>query len=225
LIADYVNEGDRVLVIGAGGGLGSHLCQILRNKRGASLVVGTSKSPQRLLQPPLCYDRAIDYTKEDVFTMTEYMENPFDVIIDFAAGHWPRIVQQNSSPHDQKLIVKSHANGGRYITTNPDQPTYDIPSMWKMMEIFLFPALWRAAVSRTWSRSTLPGYTFAFALPSDRQVMTRTMELAQDGTTLQAVLHSNQCFDFTTEGVRAAFHVMESRHTEGKVIIKVADDE
>jgi len=46
-LADLVRKGDdRVLVFGAGGGLGSHFCQLIRD-RGASYVVGVSCSPVR----------------------------------------------------------------------------------------------------------------------------------------------------------------------------------
>ena len=218
LLAEYVQAGDRVLVLGAGGGQGSHLVQILR-QRGASLIVGSSKAPDRLLEAPLSCDKAIDYTKQDVFAMEEYQQNPFDIIIDFASGHWPRLVED--SRQGKPLIVKPAAAGGRYMTTSPDQPTYEIPTLWKMVEIFLFPALWRAAVSRTWSRSRLPAYSFGFALPTDRAVVTRTLAMAQEGK-LQAVLHGSQTFAFTTEGVRQAFHVQESRHAQGKVVIEVA---
>ena len=64
-LANRIRESDkRVLVLGAGGGLGSHFCQLIR-QRGAEYVVGVSRSPDRLIKEPLSYDEAMDYNKED----------------------------------------------------------------------------------------------------------------------------------------------------------------
>ena len=219
LLADRINPGERVLVLGASGGIGSHFCQLIRH-RGASYVVGMSKSPERLTQAPISVNKAIDYTKEDVWTMDEFIEKPFDVVVDLATGHWPRIAEDSSK--GKPLIVKPFAQGGRYITTSPDTATYEIPSIWKMMEIFLFPSLWRAAVSRTWYRSSLPGFSYALELPSERDVMTRTMALAKDGK-VKAVIDPQGPFPFTTEGVRKAYHLQESRHPHGNVVVHIAD--
>lgn len=220
VVADRIQPGERVLVLGAGGGVGSHFCQLLRHK-GASYVVGTSRSPERLLKAPISVDKAIDYTQEDVWTMQEFIDEPFDAVVDFALGHWPRLVDNYNQ--GKPLIVKPNSEGGRYITTSPDAATYEIPAIWKMLEIFLFPALWRAAISRTWYRSSLPGYSFAMALPEGRDVMTRTMALAKDNK-IRAVMDPQGPFPFTTEGVRKAYRLQESRHIHGKVIVHVADN-
>ena len=219
VLAERINPGERVLVLGAGGGMGSHFCQVIRD-RGASYVVGSSKSPERLERAPISCDKAIDYTEEDVWTMKDFIDKPFDVIIDLASGSWPRLVEDSAK--GKRLIVKPYADGGRYITTSPDQPTYEIHSIWKMMEVFLFPALWRATVSRSWYRSSLPGYSFAMAIPQDRIGLTRTLSLAKEGK-LKAVLDSQKAYPFTTEGVRQAFRALESRHAQGKVVIHVSD--
>jgi NADPH:quinone reductase-like Zn-dependent oxidoreductase len=220
LLADRIQPGERVLVLGAGGGVGSHLCQLLR-QRGASFVAGTSRSPARLLQAPLSCDAAVDYTKEDVWTKPEWIRQPFDVIVDLAAGGWLQL--RGSRRH--ALIVKSCAAGGRYITTTPDSPTFALSSIWGLLRVFLFPALWRAALSRTWYRRQLPAYSYALALPQDNPVMLRTMALADDTpTALQAVVDPAGPFALTTEGVRRAFRLLESRHSQGKVVIQIADD-
>jgi NADPH:quinone reductase-like Zn-dependent oxidoreductase len=219
LLADRIQKGERVLVLGAGGGLGSHLCQLLRS-RGASYIAGVSNRPQRLLESPISCDKAIDYTKEDPFSVEEFKKDPFDVVFDLAAGGWPHLL------HDMEKgipsIVKPASLGGRYITTAPDNHIFEIHSIWAALQVFLFPALWRALVSRTWSRSQLPSYTYALELPDDRPVMTRAMELGRQGT-LKPVMDPNGPFSFTTDGVRAAFNTQESRHPQGKVVVHVSD--
>ena len=90
------------------------------------------------------------------------------------------------------------------------------------MNIFLFPALWRAAISRSWSRSSLPGYSFALALPDTRDCITNTLSLAKEGK-LKAVLDTQADYAFTTDGVRKAFRTLESRHAQGKVVVQVSD--
>ena len=225
ILADtYIRPGDRVLITGAGGGIGSHLCQLAKRERKASLVVGVG-SPQncqnRLLRAPICCDRAIDYTSQNVFGMEEYQKEPFDVMIDLACGGWLRM--KECVRQKQPLIVKSASQGGRYITTNPDTPTYELATTMDMLHVMLFPALWRAIASRMWSRWSLPAYTYALALPQERDVMIRTMELAAEGK-LQAVLDEKGPFPFTTEGLQAAYQLQASYHAAGKVVIQISDE-
>lgn len=184
LLADRINEGERVLVLGAGGGVGSHVVQLVR-KRGASFIAGISQTPKRLLESPLSYDRAIDYTKEDVFAIEEFKENQFDVILDLAAGGWPKLLKDHSS--GVKSIIKPASKGGRYLTVTPDEAIFELHTIPAALKLFMFIPLWRYMKSRLWGRSRLPKYTYVLALPEDRPVMTRTMELARDGS-LKAVI-------------------------------------
>lgn len=221
LMARSIQPGERVLVMGAGGGVGSHLCQMLRLK-GASYVAGVSSSPERLLQPPLSCDAAIDYTKEDVFSMEKYRKEPFDVIFDLSGGGYQQL--QSNLQHEQPLIVKTGSMGGRFITTVPPiGPTFEGHSIWQLVSVFLLPTLWRALTSRVWYRKNLPKYTFALALDADRAHLQETLELA-NAQKLKAVIDPNGPFPFTTEGLRAAYHLQESRHPHGKVVVRVKSE-
>lgn len=218
VISDYIRNGDRVLIYGAGGGVGSHLCQAVRLK-GASYVVGVGKDPTRLKNKPISCDEAVDYTKDDAFNMKE-LQGPFDVIIDLVGGIWPKLLNSKES---NKSIVKPANQGGRYLTTTPDSPIFEGHSIWQILKVFLFPALWRATYTRIGlSRSYLPQYSYVMGLPSTAEIVTRTLSLADQGKLVPCIDDSGP-FQFTTEGVRDAFSLQASRHAKGKVVIRVSD--
>lgn len=142
---------ERVLILGAGGGVGSHLCQLLR-LRDVGFIAGVSQNPDRLKKKLGC-DQVVDYTKEDPFTVAEWKENQFDVIVDLASGGWGTIIKQKEE--GEKLIVKSAAEGGRFLTTSLDEPWYELRSVWPALKKFLFSPLWRAIYSRTDRKSVV----------------------------------------------------------------------
>mmetsp|Transcript_4626 Transcript_4626/g.11954 ORF Transcript_4626/g.11954 Transcript_4626/m.11954 type:complete len:113 (+) Transcript_4626:597-935(+) len=110
--------------------------------------------------------------------------------------------------------------GGRFISLTPDSPTFEGHSLWSLLSLFLFLSLFRAVSSQLFTRKTLPIFSSAACLPDTREIMTRTLDLAQAGK-YKAVI--DNVYPFTTEGVRSAFHVVESRHGKGKVVVKIAD--
>lgn len=179
LLAERIREGERVLILGAGGGVGSHTVQLMK-ARGASFIAGASRTPDRLLKSPLNYNRAIDYTKDDVFSLDEFKEDPFDVILDLAGGGWVKLNKDYTT--GSKSIIKPASSGGRFLTVTPDEAIFEIHSIPGALKLFLWIPLWRAIKSRLWGRRKLPAYTFAMSLPGDREVMTKTMQLAADGT-------------------------------------------
>ena len=54
--------------------------------QGALCVAGVRRDPQRLTEKPLGCDCAINYTAEDPFAVKEWVDDPFDVIVDLACG-------------------------------------------------------------------------------------------------------------------------------------------
>jgi len=219
LLAERIQEGERVLIMGAGGGVGSHTCQVMR-KVGASYLVGVSRTPDRLLQKPLKYDEAINYSEQDPFSIEKFKDNPFDVIVDLAGGSWLRLTED--SINKEKFIVKPASQGGRYLTLTQDKAIFEAHSLLGILKPFLFIPLWRALKSRLWARHQFPKYSFAHSLDDERSHLTRTMNMAEDGT-LKAVLDSQGPFSFTTEGIRKAFGLQETRHVRGKVVIQIKD--
>lgn len=216
-LADRVKQHERVLIFGAGGGVGSHLCQLLR-QRGVSFIAGVSENPERLLDKPILCDVAIDYNTEDVWTKKEFLEDPFDVIFDLASGQWPEIVKHSK---EKNSIMKSAKEGGRFLTITADEPWFELHSVWAAVKLFVFAPVWKAIKSRTYARKTLPKYTFAMSLPSNRKPVTRSLDSAKSGK-LKACIQGP--YDFTTDGVREAFLAQESHHAKGKVVVKIAEN-
>ncbi|CAB9497695.1 furan-3-one reductase [Seminavis robusta] len=217
-VSDHIRPNERVLILGAGGGVGSHLCQLARYK-GASYVCGVSRDTKRLLEAPLSCDDAIDYTKENILDSPTYQKEPFDTIIDLAAGGtWLHLLE--GARQNRPSIVKPASQGGRYITITPDAPTFEGRSLFALLWMFLFKPTGRWLWSRLFSRRKMPTFTSAMALPDTREIMTRTLKLAEEGK-LQAVIDGP--YPLTTEGVCKAFRTLESRHPKGKVVVQVAD--
>lgn len=217
VLAERIQEGERILIMGAGGGVGSHTCQVMR-KQGASYLVGSGLATDRLLQEPLKYDEAINYSEQDPFSIQKYKDDPFDVVVDLAGGSWLRLMEGRNNKVNS--IVKPASEGGRYLTLTPDEALFEAHSLMGILKPFLFFPLWRAIKSRLWGRKSMPKYTFAHSLEFERTHLTRTMNMAQDST-LKACMDSRGPFPFTTEGVRKAFRLQETRHVHGKVVVQV----
>jgi len=225
LLAERIRPGERVLVMGAGGGVGSHACQIMRN-RGASRLVGCALDTDRLLRHPLAYDEAVDYAREDPFANPKFREQPFDVFVDLAGGSWRKLVEDGTThcAHKHNSIVKPASQGGRYLTLVPDEALFEATSVMEILKPFLLVPLWRAVQSRLWGRRCMPRYSFAHSLDFERTHLTRTMAMAREGT-LKAQMDSRGPFPFTTEGVRKAFRLQETRHAKGKVVIQLVQQQ
>jgi len=219
VLAERIVPGERVLIMGAGGGVGSHTCQVMR-KQGASYLVGASLATDRLLQEPLQYDEAINYSEVDPFSIQKFKDEPFDVVVDLAGGSWLRLMEDHTN--NVSSIVKPASQGGRYLTLTPDEAIFKGEVLMDLLKPFLFIPLWRALKSRLWGRHSMPKYSFAHSLEFERTHLTRTMNMAQEGT-LKACTDSQGPFPFTTDGVRKAFRLQETRHVKGKVVIALTD--
>lgn len=220
-LAEYVQPNERILVLGAGGGIGSHFVQLARPKVGeGGYICGTSSTPERLLKAPLNYDKAIDYTKEDIFESKEFQEQPFDAIFDLACGGWLKLKEQSAKGIPS--IVKPASQGGRFITPTSDTPSVEVHSLGQAMGYFMIKPLLRSIWSRIgFTRSRLPVFINASdCLPNNREIISRTLQLAYEKK-LEAVVDGP--YPMTTEGVREAFGIAESRHGKGKVVIQVAE--
>lgn len=244
-LSQRISPKERVVIMGAGGGVGSHLCQILRIK-GVKCIAVASHDPDRMLQEPFCCDFAMNYESKDVYDFQEWktiMETKtktsggdggggsvhapeqFDTIVDLAGGGWLRLLekQQQQQEHNNmtRMIVKSAKEGGRYLTLVPDKHIYELHNIWQGLKLLLFRNLYRAFYSRTMGQAKLPAYTFAMSLDNRVEIMKETLQLASENK-LKACVDDRGPFDFTTEGAQAAFQLQESRRVRGKVVIRTA---
>lgn len=127
VISRHVKPGDRVLIIGGSGGVGSFLVQLARAK-GASFVAAVSTQTE--LMKELGADRAIDYRDEDVWASGEFQAeggDQFDVVVDLVEKGWERVtsVEGRARP-----IVKTGWRGGRFVTTvRCERERVDLPPL------------------------------------------------------------------------------------------------
>jgi NADPH:quinone reductase-like Zn-dependent oxidoreductase len=219
-----ITKGERVIIVGGGGGVGSHLSQILRLK-GTAYVAAASHEPDRMMREPLSCDNALDYTQKDVYDFTEWkkvgVDEKFDTVIDLSGGGWLRLMEQQSSKVDSKrMIVKPGKNGGRYLTLVPDVYNFEMHTIWQAMKLFVFTNLVRHFYSRFLKSTSLPVHSFAMSLDNDVEIMKETLKLASENK-LKACIDDRGPFGFTTEGAQAAFQLQASRNVRGKVVISM----
>ena len=249
-----ISPQEKVLIMGCGGGVGSHLCQLLRIK-GVKCIAAASHDPERMKKEPFLCDYVLDYSQKDVYDLKEWnkvgvpLDEMFDTVIDLSGGGWLRLMEHRRTSTDDtnaantnantnanapdttttttKMIVKAAKDGGRYLTLVPDVYNFELHSIWQAMKLFLFANMYRHVTSRSIYRATLPAHTFAMSLDNDVEIMKETLKLASENK-LKACIDDRGPFEFTTEGVQQAFELQASRHVRGKVVVTVlpsGDDE
>lgn len=199
-----IHEGDRVLVLGGSGGLGTILVQLLKNAN-CSYVAATSTDEK--LMKELGVDKVVDYTKENFYDIPEWQTNKFDCIMDCAVG-----VQAWKSC---SKVLKSGPSGGRYVTAVMNEHYISIKH-YSGIFAFLLPPLCRQMFNGWfWS----PTYRVYLGEPS-QETMKEVMELVSTKK-IRVVLDSESPHPFTTQGVRDAWNKHIARKGHGKIVITV----
>jgi NADPH:quinone reductase-like Zn-dependent oxidoreductase len=103
-----VRAGQRVLVIGAAGGVGTFAVQIAKGL-GAE-VTGVCSTAKLDLVRSLGADHVLDYTREDVART----DRRFDVVLDIAGNRSLRLLRRLLAP-DGTLVIVGGEGGGRWI--------------------------------------------------------------------------------------------------------------
>jgi NADPH:quinone reductase-like Zn-dependent oxidoreductase len=100
-----VRRGQRVLIIGAGGGVGTFAVQIA--KAGGAEVTGVSSGSKTELVRSIGADHAIDYTREDFADG----RNRYDVILDIAGNRSLSELRRALTPRGTLVIVGAEDAG------------------------------------------------------------------------------------------------------------------
>lgn len=205
LRAAGVHPGDRLLVLGGSGGVGSAVVQLARTAEfGASFVAATSSDTALLTS--LGVDRPIDYRREEWWSLDEFVARPFNVIIDCAEGQsaWYRIQRGG--------VLKA---GGSFLAVVLNEWHIEVTRWWHLFVVML-PPLGRQILSR------LGSFRYSMYLGSlDGSILAEVIALAEAGK-LTAVLDPSGPFSLSTEGAVAAFELLRSRRAKGKIVVNVA---
>jgi len=201
-----VTKGQRVLVLGGTGGVGTALVQLLLDAE-VSFLAATSTDLALLRD--LGVHRPIDYRQEKWWEIPDFAANKFDHIFDCAEG---RSAWRRCGP-----VLKAGSDGGRFCAIVPQEWQINIEHHLAIVP-FIVPVLWRAL----WT-SCVPGLTPRYRMlqgaPRGRSLVD-LLRLVDEGR-IRAIIDPHGPFPFTVDGVRAAFELHQSRRGKGKVVILV----
>ena len=207
-----VKKGERVLILGGSGGVGTIAVQLVRNA-GASFLAATSTDTALLER--LGVDMAIDYTTTRWDEIAAFVDEPFDVIIDCAEGYSAFRRAAKSK------VLKKGSHGGRFIALVLTTWHLDIKSVWQLFKFFV-PVIGRvmaSLVTRWWKPKYVMHVTSANNL-----TLARTVEELTRGD-YEMVIDRNSPHPFTEAGVRDAYRLHTARRGKGKIVIRVAGGE
>eukprot|EP00172_Hildenbrandia_rubra_P000397 Plantae.Rhodophyta-Hildenbrandia_rubra.ctg11914.p1 GENE.Plantae.Rhodophyta-Hildenbrandia_rubra.ctg11914~~Plantae.Rhodophyta-Hildenbrandia_rubra.ctg11914.p1 ORF type:complete len:356 (+),score=55.24 Plantae.Rhodophyta-Hildenbrandia_rubra.ctg11914:296-1363(+) len=204
----HVKRGERVLVIGGSGGVGSSLIQIVKDV-GASYVASVSTDEE--MMKSLGVNRNVNYRKQAWWDIADFKANKFDVILDCAEGikAW-----KNCKP-----VLKSGSKGGRFIAVGDIDPDMGLHH-WHQLLGLLGSTLWR----QSWTfilRPLTPSYSMFLGTPTG-EVLAEVCKLAEAGR-LKVILDPSSPFPFTTEGTRAAHRLQGSGRAHGKIVVQISE--
>jgi len=205
-VMDHVKKGDRVLILGGSGGVGSAAIQIAKQHAKASFVATTSTQDE--LCRKLDADVVINYREENWWE--RQWDEKFDCIIDCVGGG-------NFYKRAHK-VLKTGQKGGQFVAVTGDDPKPDCRTVWKGIK-FIAALPWRPLYTRIKSRS-LPKYVLL--MPYDSQKGRKEVLHWVDEGTLKIVLDEDSPLPFTAAGVRTAFAKVAGGHVHGKVVVKIS---
>lgn len=205
-----VKEGDRLLVLGGSGAVGTMAIQFARNK-GAAFIAATSTDED--LVKSLGADVVVNYRETNWWDVPEWKKEPFDVVIDCAEGvkAWDRVREHG--------ILKSGLQGGRFLAVVVNEWDIAIHSYWGMWKWFV-PVIGRAVMSRL--IPARPKYTMMFPAPRNDSLERCIKQIAEGK--VDVVVDKRCPLPFTTAGVREAFNIMINRGGHGKIVIGIRED-
>lgn len=208
-VMDYVKEGDRVLILGGAGGVGSAAIQIAKQHAKASLIATTSTQVD--LCKELGADIIIDYREQDWWSIEKFHETKFDVIIDTVGGG-------NYYGRAEK-VLKTGKQGGSFVAVTGDDPQPDCRTVRKIVKFF--SSMLGRSIYTKMKTSTLPKHVLL--MPYDEMSGRKeVLEWMKEGT-LKIKLDGDKPLPFTADGVREAFVKIGGHHAHGKVCVRISE--
>lgn len=209
----HISPGDRLLLLGGSGAVGTSVVQ-LAERRGAALIVATS-TDSALVQS-LGAHHVVDYTAAPWWSSEVVMQHaPFDVVIDCAEGvsAW-RTVRKHH-------LLKRGTEGGRFLAVVINEWHIEMHRVHDLIG-FMVRVAYRTLSAWLLARFR-PRYKMLFPAPRGDSLL-RLLRLVQDGG-LNVVVDRGGPLPFTTDGVCEAFETMIERRAHGKVVVKIRDEE
>jgi len=203
-----IEEGDRVLVIGGSGGVGTTVVQEAR-LRGASYIAAVSTDD--VLMRNLKVDKTIDYRTEKWTDVKEWQDTKFDIIIDLAVG---KTAWEQCQP-----VLKGCRTSGRFVAVVHNDWHIDGRHFYQIFGM-LFPPLLRQLFNIF--RTTKPYYRVYLNQPNKASIET-ALSKAANGE-FQTILDPKSPHPFTTQGVREAWNHHIARRGHGKIVINVCEE-
>ena len=208
-VLDNVNEGDRVLILGGSGGVGSAAITLAKHHAKASFVATTSSQTQ--LCTSLGADMVINYKTDNWWEM-DWKGQPFDKIIDTVGGgnYTNRATKQG--------ILKTGKQGGAFIAVCGDEPKPDANTWWKAIK---FMSKMPLRPMYTWfMKHRVPSYVMImpYNIPQGRK---QVLDMINDGGLTIPLDSKTSSLRFTENDVRKAFAIVASHHAHGKVVVSM----
>ncbi|KAL7542709.1 hypothetical protein ACHAXR_013017 [Thalassiosira sp. AJA248-18] len=206
----YVKPGDRVMVLGGGGGVGTFFIQLAK-AMGASYVAVTSTIDKEWLMPVLGADKVINYQENNWWEDKEILfGGSFDLIVDLAVGRKSWVKARGSK------LLHSHGN---FLAITMDKPLGEIHNLRQTLTTMI-PVMWRMIWTRLWPCT--PRYTWLEdGLEIKPGRFAEVARLVDEG--MKIVLDPASPLPFTEEDVKRGFHIMRKRHAHGKVVVLIQD--
>uniref|UniRef100_A0A7S1Z666 Enoyl reductase (ER) domain-containing protein n=1 Tax=Trieres chinensis TaxID=1514140 RepID=A0A7S1Z666_TRICV len=201
---DFCNEGDRVLVLGGSGGVGSSAITLAK-AFGASFVATTSTQEKMCLD--LGADEVINYKEKNWWEIDEFRKEKFDVIIDTVGGgnFYGKAVK----------VLKTGKKGGKFVAVTGDDNQPDLSSWFKVLQ-YISKMPWRPLYTSIRKRKYPK---FILLLPGDyAKGLTRILNLMSEEK-LKIALDPGSPHAFSEAGVKEAFKIQGSGHAHGKVVV------
>lgn len=209
IVTDFVREGDRVLVIGGSGAVGSSILQYAK-LRGPSFIAAVSSQVEMCMR--LGADQVVDYLDQKWWEVADFQKQKFDVVIDLVNGdNWTV----------GAWTGKAIKGKGKYIAIMPGVQT-EIDITRGLLDMVPFMTVFFARMF--WSRLSpnIPKWVVPEALRLVDGDLKELLEDVESGR-LEPIVDPESPFEFDDGGVRKAMALQKSKHAHGKVVVKIGE--